>query len=187
MDEFAQTRGVDDLFDDDIVPIAAQAEELFVEEEPYEQHPQYAPEPPTPSPQPAIAPSDTSAPQVLPANRTGQDDSGAAQHRRRGNGRGRAGFVDRGGRGRGRGFGRGGKGVETPGNVASPQLSQTGAPATSDEPAKTEQENVENDNKTPPANSDEKDASPEGNDKSKEPKVYAVRGDRSGTGGVRKV
>jgi hypothetical protein len=183
MDEFAQTRGVDDLFDDDIVPVTAQTEELPVEEEPYEQHPQYVSEP-TPSPQPPITPADGSAPQTA-ANRTGQDDGGIAQYRKRGNGRGRASFVDR-GRGRGRGFGRGGKSVEAPGNVA-PSQPQPGTTASSDEPTKTEQANVENDNKSPPANSDEKDAPPEGNDKSKEPKVYAVRGDRSGTGGVRKV
>ena len=166
MDEFAQTRGVDDLFDDDIVPVTAQAEEVPVEEDP-----------------PA---SDAHTAEFVPPagdaqpNNDHRSNATPSEYRKRGGfGRGRA--AGERGRGRGRGLGRGGRGATA---AVTRDAGQDKGEATSSPAPADDQEQPEKQNETTTAEDGE-----EGNQskESGKSKVYAVKGDRSGTGGVKKV
>lgn len=165
MDEFAQTRGVDDLFDDDIVPVTAQAEEIPAEQDlSTDAYP---------------AELVTPAVEAHPYN-DNRNNAVPPEYRKRGIGRGRA-HGER-GRGRGRGFGRGGRDAGAATRDMGQEKGETPAPVPA--PANAEdQEHTDEKNESTPPNGEEDDLS-------KEPgksKVYAVKGDRSGTGGVKKV
>lgn len=172
MDQFAQTRGADDLFDDEIIPISteeqqAQTEVIAPEPEPESQEVQ-VPEKPAPE-------------QPVPRGETPQ--------------RGRGGERGRGRRGRGKG-GRGGRESEQKRSESSPRKKNPvkvpaadarEAGAAKSKPEKTEKP-VE-----PKEPKEETDTVEEGNGEdlaangADAQRVPAVRGDRSATGGLRKV
>ncbi|EEP76420.1 predicted protein [Uncinocarpus reesii 1704] len=152
MDEFAQTRGVDDLFDDEIVPVVpSQAQVEYTEDVP-----SYNPS------QPDAAPS-----QVPP-------EPARTDRRKRGNGKTRGtrgGLYSRGGKANGP--------VNRNDNQTESEPSATTNGLASSQP----------DKETAPATGPE--AAPENNDELQakdavKPKVPAVRGDRSATGGIKK-
>ncbi|OKL55742.1 hypothetical protein UA08_08969 [Talaromyces atroroseus] len=159
VDEFAQTRGADDLFDDEIIPITGAQEVQPVDEEaPTEQE---------------LEPTDVGPQQPDPVTT-------ATTTRHRG-GRGRGNAPADGGRGRGRGRGRGGRGSSDTGPKREqhvPKEEAAGAEAKDteaseqDEQAGEEKKEDDNESKTTP--------------KAESARVQAVRGDRSGTGGVKK-
>ncbi|KAJ5835839.1 hypothetical protein N7447_001865 [Penicillium robsamsonii] len=162
MDEFAQTRGADDLFDDEIIPISTE-----------QQHAQTEVATPAPEPesQEIHAPEKPVSEQPTPRGETPQRGRGER-------GRGR--------RGRGKG-GRGGRDSEQKRSESSPRKkSPVNAPAVDareagaskpEKPAeRKEQTGVveEGNGEDPAANGAEAQ------------RVPAVRGDRSATGGLRK-
>lgn len=171
MDEFAQTRGADDLFDDEIIPVSAEEQQVQTEVIVV----------PEPEPEPEPVPL-----QEKPQVEKQPSPRGEAPQRGRGGDRGR-------GRGRGN-KGKGGRGLQesrwadpkpaesAPQNkasmsVAEPEISQdstTEAPEKPREGDKT-QSVQDDDNKSETANGAESQ------------RVPAVRGDRSATGGIRKV
>lgn len=165
MDEFAQTRGVDDLFDDEIIPVAPSQVEVEYTEDiaPYEV---LETELHTPTP-----PQDTTS-----------ADRGAGQYRRRGNGRGRG---PRGGT-----YTRGTKPART-GNRDNNKQDEGGEPSTTKNNAESgENQPVKDQSPVGAAEAAEGNEGDRQDAESKElakPKVPAVRGDRSGTGGVKKV
>ncbi|KAF3492416.1 uncharacterized protein GIQ15_01933 [Arthroderma uncinatum] len=188
MDEFAQTRGVDDLFDDDVTPVTLHQEPVH---EPA-QEPQgelY----PSAQPQEALIDHNTS-PAQAEHEQPPQSELPASHYRKRGaNGRGR---------GRGAGFSRRLK-PETPKKVEDPAETTAAThpvqPSAVDEPTQQPRgAEVAPQAKQPdsPEEAEIGDEAAEGDgdvaangELAKEPvaqKVPAVRGDRSGTGGVRK-
>lgn len=157
-DEFAQTRGADDLFDDEIIPISGNQEIQHVTETTTEQEQQQQP-------------TDTATQQPAPTSR-----------RNRGHGRGAA-HAD-GGRGRGRGRGRGGRGSSD----AGPRK-EAAAKETTTEAVETPKEIEPTEKKDDIAGEEKKEEDTEGKTATKtdSARVPAVRGDRSGTGGIKKV
>ncbi|KAL2822836.1 hypothetical protein BDW59DRAFT_101349 [Aspergillus cavernicola] len=148
LDEFAQTRGADDLFDDEIIPVAANEqpppETQVLDEEPVATVVDHE-----------IAPAHTDTPT-----------------RPRGGER----------RGRGKGRGRGGRGAQSAGSRRS------GGPRDKSEDAITEPE-ARNEEETAPESPGDNAEQPEDTAASasaEAPRVPAVRGDRSATGGVKK-
>lgn len=173
MDEFAQTRGADDLFDDEIIPVSAEQQaqtEVVVQEAE-----------PVPPEEPVVE----RAPVEKPPAR--EDASQRSRGTERGRGRGRG----RGGRGRG---GRGGR-VE---NATQHKASTTAGEPKSERAsvAVSEGEGAREETATPekpqkglkeqPSQSEEATADATANGAEAQ-RVPAVRGDRSATGGVRKV
>lgn len=158
VDEFAQTRGADDLFDDEIIPITGDQEIQHVTEtsaEPENQQQQHQPL------------TDAATQQPAPTSR-----------RQRGHGRG----AHEGGRGRGRGRGRGGRGGSDTGPKRDPVKEST----TEGVEAPKDVESTEKEDET--AAEEKKEEDPEGKaGKLENARVQAVRGDRSGTGGIKKV
>ncbi|KAJ5226096.1 hypothetical protein N7468_007321 [Penicillium chermesinum] len=178
MDEFAQTRGADDLFDDEIIPVTAeeQVQTQVVDPEP-------EPEPesePVQSVRESPAPEKQASPRGEPSQRA-RGDKG----RGRGRGKGKAG-------GRGGAGGTGGGLSES--RWADPQKSEGApqskgsTPATGSEIAAEEQVAMpEKREEGKPAASEEEDKSEvSGANGAEAARVPAVRGDRSATGGVRK-
>ncbi|RAH55329.1 hypothetical protein BO85DRAFT_83067 [Aspergillus piperis CBS 112811] len=155
MDEFAQTRGGDDLFDDEIVPVPA------VEQQPEpEVHTEPAPAPVVESDAPPPARTDT------PSSRSRGGE-------RRGRGRGRG----RGGRGSHNGGRRGDGAVKNkPVESAPEHENKNEEGSTPESPAEGDQNGKEETTASDPKQA----AAPEG------PRVPAVRGDRSATGGLKK-
>lgn len=152
MDEFAQTRGADDLFDDEIVPVPAEEQpqpEVQVEEQP-------------------VATVDTATPSP-PADTPARPRGGEKRSR---------------GRGRGRG-GRGG-----PQNPGQRRPDATSRAKSVDSAAQNESETAEESARDTPDVAEQEDKSETAADKSaagaEGPRVPAVRGDRSATGGVKK-
>jgi hypothetical protein len=153
VDEFAQTRGVDDLFDDEIIPISAEQQAQPVEHATGEQRTE----------------EDTT-----------QDETSATR-RPRGHYRGAPGERGR-GRGRGRG-GRGGRPVQDgppKSEALEEKVDQVEKEAIQDGDDQTTEEDKEQATKE-----DLSPSKPSGH--SEAPRVQAVRGDRSGTGGIKKV
>ncbi|KAJ9486537.1 hypothetical protein VN97_g6810 [Penicillium thymicola] len=181
MDQFAQTRGADDLFDDEIIPISteeqqAQTEAITTEPEPESQEVQ--------------VPEKPASEQPVPRGETPQ--------------RGRGGERGRGRRGRGKG-GRGGREseqkrsessprkktpVKTP--VNAPAADSREAGASKSKPEKTEKTEKPVEPKEPKEPKEETGPVEEGNGEDQavngadSQRVPAVRGDRSATGGLRK-
>ncbi|CAI7650815.1 unnamed protein product [Penicillium palitans] len=171
MDQFAQTRGADDLFDDEIIPISteeqqAQTEVITPEPEPESQEIQ-VPEKPAPE-------------QPVPRGETPQ--------------RGRGGERGRGRRGRGKG-GRGGRESEQKRSESSPRKKNPiNAPAAdAREPGASKPKPEKTDKPVEPKEpKEETDTVEEGDGEdlaangAEAQRVPAVRGDRSATGGLRK-
>ncbi|KAJ9354031.1 hypothetical protein DTO027B9_4952 [Paecilomyces variotii] len=156
VDEFAQTRGADDLFDDEIIPVSAeeQAQTVTVEE----------------------------ATEDGPAKRESdiQAKEGTSPPRFRGGERGR-------GRGRGRG-GRGAKAFHDRGSArAETHAKNKPGEKAADGSGKEIDETAEGTQDDKSAEGKEKAESEGSTGKPSDgPRVQAVRGDRSGTGGIRK-
>ncbi|KAJ6160718.1 hypothetical protein N7470_004114 [Penicillium chermesinum] len=159
MDEFAQTRGADDLFDDEIIPVTAeeQVQTQVVD--------------PEPEPEPESEPVQSRA----------RGDKG----RGRGRGKGKAG--GRGGAG-GTGGGLSESRWADPQKSEGAPQSKGSTPATGSEIAAEEQVAMpEKREEGKPAASEEEDKSEvSGANGAEAARVPAVRGDRSATGGVRK-
>lgn len=158
MDEFAQTRGADDLFDDEIIPVSAEEQQLQTDvvtvEEPVPQ--QEIPEKPPVEKQP-------------PRGETSQRGRGGER------GRGRA-------SGKGRGGARGGRADGTARNQVATSTSEA-------EPGRESFPTPDNPRdavKELPRQEEEPTAEQAANGAETQ-RVPAVRGDRSATGGVRKV
>lgn len=164
MDEFAQTRGDDDLFDDEIIPVSAEEQQAQTEVIP---EPELVPEPEHP---------------VLEKQPSPHEDIS------------QPGRADR-ARGRGRGRGKGGRGLQDskfadPKRAESPRAKGT---------AKTPEPETKQETEVAPADQHPEEAKdlPGQEEEAKgevsvangaEPqRVPAVKGDRSATGGVRKV
>lgn len=186
MDEFAQTRGADDLFDDEIIPVTAEEQQVQTE---------VIPEPeskPAPEPEPV---KPVAQPEETPVPEKSASPRGEASQRGRGGDRGR-------GRGRGKGktSGRGGGGGglsesrwAEPKRAAGPPQSKSKSSTPTTEPEAAPEEPAAKPNKAeeaekPQPTQDEEEkgdaTSANGADAVRTP---AVRGDRSATGGVRKV
>ncbi|KAJ5613025.1 hypothetical protein N7510_006219 [Penicillium lagena] len=172
MDEFAQTRGADDLFDDEIIPVSAEQQaqtDVVVQEA--------APAPPK---EPVVEKTPI---EKTPAR---EDASQRSRGTERGRGRGRG----RGGRGRG---GRGGRVENAPRHKASATAAEPESerdPVTVAEAESAREETATPDKpqeglKEQSSQSEEAttDAAANG---AEAQRVPAVRGDRSATGGVRK-
>ncbi|KAJ6126970.1 hypothetical protein N7523_002582 [Penicillium sp. IBT 18751x] len=162
MDEFAQTRGADDLFDDEIIPVSAEEQQVQNE---------------------VVAPEPESAPkEEVPVIEKQPSPRGDTPQRGRGGERGRA----RGsGRGRGQGKPRGGL---QDSRFADPKLAPTPrrkGPTKTPEPAATPEAKASLPEK-PQEAAKEENGGDEENNGTEAPRVPAVRGDRSATGGVRK-
>ncbi|KAJ5168594.1 uncharacterized protein N7482_004188 [Penicillium canariense] len=169
VDEFAQTRGADDLFDDEIIPVSAeeqQAQAVVVVPEP---------EPAPPKEEPVVEK------QPSPRGETPQRSRGGDRDR----GRGQA---------RGRGRGKGGRGLQDsqwadkkPAENSRPKGPKNAKePEVTKEPESTTPEKPQEDTKDQHGQDEE---GPEENriaNGAELPRVPAVRGDRSATGGVRK-
>ncbi|KAJ5776289.1 uncharacterized protein N7511_001300 [Penicillium nucicola] len=166
MDEFAQTRGDDDLFDDEIIPVSAP--------EPQKQPDVIAPKP-EPAPAPVPEPKETSekpaAEKPIPRGETPQ--------------RGRGGERGRGRRSRGKG-GRGGKDSDSKKPEGS-QRRKASVPVTEAESqgdaGASKSEKVTEGSNEQAVEVKEGDAESNG---AEAQRVPAVRGDRSATGGLRK-
>lgn len=166
MDEFAQTRGDDDLFDDEIIPVSAEEQQAQTEV--------VIPEP-EPVPQ-----EETPVIEKQPPSR------GHTPQRGRGGDRGR---------GRGRGRGKGGRGLQDS-QFADPERAESprnkGAAKTPEADA-TRDTDAATPNQPQEEVKDQTGPDEEGKDTiliaiGAEPqRVPAVKGDRSATGGVRKV
>ncbi|KAL3465938.1 hypothetical protein BJX64DRAFT_251306 [Aspergillus heterothallicus] len=160
LDEFAQTRGADDLFDDEIIPVILE-----------EQQPQPPAQQHQPPPEQPVVEEATTAP-VL--DREATPARTATPPRQRGG--------ERRGRGRGRG-GRGGRGAQNAGSRRSD------APKSKTEEVATESEAQNGEEKTTEAPGDKAEqptSEDAGAASTDAPRVPAVRGDRSATGGVKK-
>lgn len=172
MDEFAQTRGADDLFDDEIIPVSAE-----------EQQAQTEVVVPEPEPKPEPVPQEEK-----PVIEKQPPPRGETPQRGRGGERGR-------GRGRGRGQGKPSRGLEDS-RFADPKPAQNTrrkGPAKTPEPAATPEAKAALPEKPQEAPKEQavQDEEVKGDSlvaNGAEPqRVPAVRGDRSATGGVRKV
>lgn len=165
MDEFAQTRGADDLFDDEIIPVSAEEQQAQTEV--------VAPEPE----RKPVSQEETPVIEKQPSPRVDTPQRG------RGGERGRAR-----GSGRGRGLGKTRGGLEDsrfadPKPAPSPRRK---GPAKTPEPSATPDAKVASPEKPQELVKEGAVQDEEGNG-AEQPRVPAVRGDRSATGGVRKV
>jgi hypothetical protein len=184
MDEFAQTRGVDELFDDEIVPIIPQ-EVAYAQPESYGNI-QESNDPPL------------SEEAVQGAQYQNQREP-ISDHRIRGSGSSR-GHAEK-SRGRGRSSGRGGGRGKDAGSSGQPNGRERsrpaegqGKPGASTTLATAREQTQSEAKKNGPASGNEDEASStEATSATRKPnepetpRVFAVRGDRSGTGGVKKV
>ncbi|KAF3400600.1 hypothetical protein DPV78_005023 [Talaromyces pinophilus] len=162
VDEFAQTRGADDLFDDEIIPITGDQEIQHVTETSAEPEPQQ-------NQQQQQQPTETATQEPAPTSR-----------RQRGHGRG----VHDGGRGRGRGRGRGGRGSADTGPKREAVVVKEGTTEAVEAPKEVDTTEKSDD----VATEEKKEEDAEGKAaKTENARVQAVRGDRSGTGGIKKV
>lgn len=166
LDEFAQTRGADDLFDDEIIPVTAEEQQVQPVPQP----------PPHPEPEPQ-ARKQAESKLKLDTRSHGLPEDGEAAGGRRHSGpvygdapRARGGER----RGRGRGRGRGGRARESKRSDGARNIGDNG---TAESGAREEEDKAEAGEK-----------GEEGQEEPAEPhRVRAVRGDRSATGGVKKV
>lgn len=157
IDQFAQTRGADDLFDDEIIPVSAEEQVPSVD--------------PTPAPvtEENIAALERDAPPPAPRAETPRSRGGERRGRGRGRGRARQASRKRGG--------DGGSQAKSTENSSVPEQEKNGDQESKhDAPAEP---TAEDPNKEDGASVDTKETDG--------PRVPAVRGDRSATGGVRKV
>ncbi|KAL4929045.1 uncharacterized protein BDV17DRAFT_262639 [Aspergillus undulatus] len=166
LDEFAQTRGADDLFDDEITPVSAEEQQVVVEIEPQ------APSQPEPQPdnqsgtetkvEEAVTPAVSREAELTPSQSPPRSRGGE----RRGRGRGRGGRGGRGGRDSVSKRSDGAK------NKAEEGVTESEAPEAEENGAETTAQKTEELGQEDPS--------------AEAPRVPAVRGDRSATGGVKK-
>ncbi|KAL4942606.1 hypothetical protein BDV06DRAFT_159564 [Aspergillus oleicola] len=186
LDEFAQTRGADDLFDDEIIPVSAEEQTTVVEVEPSLQPSVQAQSPPQDSVQVQDQVQTQAVTESLSKLHVGETATVAASHETDTMPVPNASDAprSRGGERRGRGRGRGGRGRGARDSVSR---RSDGAKSKSDEGA-TETESREGEEQTgDTATTKSEEASAGQDDASAEaPRVPAVRGDRSATGGVKK-
>lgn len=167
MNEFAQTRGADDLFDDEIIPVPA-------EEQVIEEHAQSD-----------FQPQDEALEERLEKLEIETQTSPAETPQR----------PRKGERGKGRGRGRGGRGGRISQGSNAPERPDSGARSkltenASEEIAKSFEGLEAQDKTTEGAGSslvNDEDACATAENGPDMPRVPAVRGDRSATGGVKKV
>ncbi|KAJ5164409.1 uncharacterized protein N7500_006239 [Penicillium coprophilum] len=163
MDEFAQTRGADDLFDDEIIPISteqqqAQTEVISTPEPEPEVQETHIPEKPVPE-------------QSIPRGDTPQRGRGERGRGRRGRGKGA-----RGGRDSEQKRSEGSPRKKTPVNPPAADVREAGA-------SKPEKSVETKEQAAPVEESNGEDVPASG---AEAQRVPAVRGDRSATGGLRK-
>lgn len=177
MDEFAQTRGADDLFDDEIIPVSAEEQQAQVEVV-------VAAEP---EPEPAPRQEETTIEKQPPTRGdTSHRDRGGDRDRGRGRGRGQ-------GQGQGRGKGRGLQDSRWADNKPAEKSPRLKGPKTAKEPGTPKQTEPTTPDKpkaglAEAAGQDDEGQGEDSVSNGTEPqRVPAVRGDRSATGGVRKV
>lgn len=168
MDEFAQTRGADDLFDDEIIPISteehqAQTEVITREPEPESQEVQVSEKP---------APE-----QPIPRGETPQRGRGERGRGRRGRGKG-----GRGGRESEQKRSESSPRKKTPVNAPAADAREPGA--SKSKPEKPEKPVEPKEQTGPVEEGNGEDLTATG---AEAQRVPAVRGDRSATGGLRKV
>ncbi|KAL6238815.1 hypothetical protein BDW75DRAFT_200355 [Aspergillus navahoensis] len=163
LDEFAQTRGADDLFDDEIIPVSAEVQQPIIEPEP---QPQAESQPET---QHVVNEKDADRDREASSTPVYSDGARSRGGERRARGRGR------GGRGRGARDSGLGSGPRRP-NWALNDPGDAGV----ENAAKAH----EGDEKEKAAETEE--PGQEDNGAAEAPRVPAVRGDRSATGGVKK-
>ncbi|KAL5000135.1 hypothetical protein BDV10DRAFT_183728 [Aspergillus recurvatus] len=171
LDEFAQTRGADDLFDDEIIPVSTEEQQTIIEPERQSQAQAQS----QPETQHVVDEKDVDREREESLTPVYSDGARSRGGERRGRGRGRG----RGGRGRGAhdsGMGSGPRrpnwALNDPGDAGE----ENGAKAREgDEKEKAAETSAE---KEEPGQED--------NGAAEAPRVPAVRGDRSATGGVKK-
>ncbi|KAL3430432.1 hypothetical protein BDV09DRAFT_202196 [Aspergillus tetrazonus] len=168
LDEFAQTRGADDLFDDEIIPVSAEEQQTIIEPEPESQAQTQAQS----EPHQAVNEKDIERDRETSSTPVYSDGARSRGGDRRGRGRGR------GGRGRGARDSGLGSGPRRP-NWALNDPGDTGV-----ENGTKAREGEEKATETPAAEKEE--PGQEDNNAAEAPRVPAVRGDRSATGGVKK-
>ena len=158
-DEFAQTRGGDDLFDDEIIPVSAEQQQVSSDVAPQEVPETINKPDDTPTESPAVSPAPIQTP-------TGPRRGGVR------------------GRGRGRVRGRGGRGSNAPGRKddGGNKKAVEGTPEPEGGTIEAEKKVEE---KEDDASSESK--GPASNGGAEGLRVPAVRGDRSATGGIKKV
>ncbi|KAL4953660.1 hypothetical protein BDW69DRAFT_164770 [Aspergillus filifer] len=176
LDEFAQTRGADDLFDDEIIPVSAEEQTAVVEVEPSIQAP--------PSQESAQAPAQTAA-VTESLSKLQVDETGTTAASRETE---TTPVPDaprsRGGERRGRGRGRGGRGHGRGARDSGSRRSD-GARSKPDEGA-AEAETREGEEDARETTTNKSEEVPQDDAAAEAPRVPAVRGDRSATGGVKK-
>lgn len=164
VDEFAQTRGGDDLFDDEIIPVSTEEQA-----------------------QSGIEPQENTTAEKSPGDGGGQAVPAQTPHAQTPPPRPRGGER---GRGRGKGRGRGGRGTSgqgraeggSRGNKPSEGAAETEGGDGAEDSAREKPEKAADEDD---AASDSK--APSASNGNESPRVPAVRGDRSATGGIKKV
>ncbi|KAL4908735.1 hypothetical protein BDW74DRAFT_173965 [Aspergillus multicolor] len=192
LDEFAQTRGADDLFDDEIIPVPAKEQQTIIEPEPQLQ-PQLEPEPESQSQSQSqqVASEKDTADRDRQATSPPVHSDTAPRSRggeRRGRGRGRGGrgrgARESGPRESGSGLGSGPRrpnwALNDPGETGVESEAQPQRETKAEEKTVDTSETTETGEEVSRAQTQEDTAAPEA------PRVPAVRGDRSATGGVKK-
>ncbi|KAJ5323133.1 hypothetical protein N7452_011422 [Penicillium brevicompactum] len=173
MDQFAQTRGGDDLFDDEIIPVSAEDQRTQTEVIAHE------PEPETPDvhiPETVTAPATSTSTSTATATAEKSTSRGDAPQRGRGGERGR-------GR-RNRGKGRGGREADQGRSESSSRKKKpSNSPAANARDASPMPDKTDESTDQPAAEEGNGEEGAVGADAQRVP---AVRGDRSATGGLRK-
>ncbi|KAL4983766.1 hypothetical protein BDW68DRAFT_194142 [Aspergillus falconensis] len=169
LDEFAQTRGADDLFDDEIIPVSGEEQQPIIEPE---LQPQAQAQPDT---QNAVNEKDVERDCEASSTPVYSDSARSRGGERRGRGRGRG----RGGRGRGARDSGLGSGPRRP-NWALNDPGDAGV----ENGAKTREGDEKE--KAAETSAEKEEPGQEDNGAAEAPRVPAVRGDRSATGGVKK-
>ncbi|KAL4795095.1 hypothetical protein BDV19DRAFT_389498 [Aspergillus venezuelensis] len=173
LDEFAQTRGADDLFDDEIIPVSAEEQTTVVEVEPSIQAP---PPPEVPNQAPVQTAAVTESLSKLQVDGTPGREAETTP------------IPDaprsRGGERRGRGKGRGGRGHGRGGRDSGSRRSDGARGKPDDGAAEVETREGEEVAGETATNKSEDVAQDDA--AAEAPRVPAVRGDRSATGGVKK-
>lgn len=182
MDEFAQTRGADDLFDDEIIPVTAEEQEVQTE---VIVVPEPEPEPEPAKPVAQVEDSPIAEKQAAPRGEASQRARGTDRGRGRGRGKGKTG--GRGGGSNGLSESRWAEPKRAEGTAQSKSSTPAAESEAPSEEAAATSDKVEEAVKSQPAQDDEEKGDASGTNGAETARVPAVRGDRSATGGVRKV
>ncbi|KAL4748685.1 hypothetical protein BDW72DRAFT_214600 [Aspergillus terricola var. indicus] len=167
IDEFAQTRGADDLFDDEIIPVSTEEQQTIIEPEPEPQTQTQA------QSEPHQAVNEKDFERDREASSTPVHSDGA---RSRGGER----------RGRGRGRGGRGRGARDSGLGSGPRRPNWALNDPGDAGVETGAKSREGEEKAAETSAEKEEPGHEDNGAAEAPRIPAVRGDRSATGGVKK-